>query len=308
MSMLSSRDYEAIVAYDHEHNPKYKAALVIEPSYRVVVLCVYDEKGNSQIKNIWGAGSDAVCFENEIKTEFDYVLYETEIKNAVRTYYLSNKCVDNMISEINRTASDVVNQFSNVVGNTLNVYFESADAVLSDAGIELQKLRIILVGGLANYFPAQVSVRLHYSSAMPMMPDARYGVYNEISDVIEKGLGIIDQKRTRFIDGAVEWSVFSDDGHGNIQRKKLTIAEDGTELDKLARPKFTSKVFVCGEDEIEISSAGSVRKFSVPERFLTDNMGTICLALQYDEEAFWLVVNSGGETEKYPIKVSVKGD
>lgn len=308
MQRLSKQDYEAIAIYDCEKNPGSRAAVVIEPSYGSVALCVHTEKGKCEVANLWNSNSDMICFEDEIKSVYDYKVSETEIKDAVRRYYLTNKGVDSTVAGTGKKASEIMEHFNAGIGNTLNVFFDSADAALADMGMDSKNLRVLFVGNMAQFFPAEVVARLHYSPAMPMMPDSRYGFYEDTAAIVELGNAIIEENRTKHIDGPVEWLVLKRNSEGTPDKLKLLIADDGEKADDLKTPKYTPAVFACSGNELEVSIAGAVRNFTVPDGLLPGGMGMIRLGLQCEDEVFFLIVDANDKSERFPVNIKIKGE
>ena len=307
MQRLSKQDYEAIAMFDYEKNPESRAVVIIEPSYGSVALCVYTEEGKCEAVNIWN-NSDMTCFEDEVKSIYDYKGCEEEIKNAIRRYYLTNKSVDPTAAETEKKASEIMEHFNDRIGNTLNVYVDSADAALADMGLDSKKLRVLFVGIMAKFFPAEVVARFHYSPAMPMMPDSRYCFYENVEAVVEQGNAIIEKNRTKYIDGPVEWIVLRRNSDGKPDKLKLLIANDGEKADDLKTPRYTPSVFACSGNELEISVEGNVQTFTVSDGLLQGGMGMIRLGLQYEDEAFFLIVDAIDKSERYSVNVKIKGE
>lgn len=305
MQRLSKQDYQSIAVYDCEKNPGSSAAIIIDPSCGAVALCVHKGKGQSEIANLWSSNDDTVAFEDEIKSLYDYKSLESGIKSAVRNYYLTNKGMDLTVEGTQKKASEIMEHFNNRIGNTMSVFFDSADAALADMGIDPKRLRVLFVGNMAHFFPAEVVARFHYTPAMPMMPDPRYGYYEDVIAVADLGNSIIEKNRTKHIDGSVEWLVLKRNGE---DRLKLVIAEDEEQVDSLKTPKYTPSVFACSGNELEVSVAGTIQKFTVPDSLLSGGMGMIRLGLICEDDAFFIIIDSGDKSDRFPVNIKIKGE
>lgn len=306
MQRLTKQDYEAIAAYDYEKNPEAKAIIVVEPSYCDAALCICDSDKNVAAVNLWNG--DNTCFEDELKDVLDFRSSEEDIKECIRKYYLTYQRVDNTVSGTQITASQLMELFNKSVGNELEMYLKAADKVLENEGIDTRKIRVIFAGNMARFFPPEAVARLHYSSAMPMMADNKYGHYEHTADAIEQGNRIIEKNKVKLIDGPVEWIVYKRTEGDETQEQRIRIAEDGESVENLRSPKYTSKVFAYNGDELTVSAAERIHKIFIEDNFFPDGFGMIRMGLQIENEKAFLIVDADENTIRNPINIKIKGE
>lgn len=311
MTVLSIQAYEAIAAYDHENAPSYEAALILHPSQSGVWLFTYNKKGAPELLNSWKSDSapdisPIVKYANESKP------FSASINKAIRRYYKYNREIDPPVSELDTTAGELMESFRESVGVSLTPLFDSADAALNDLGISPSGLRILIVGALADYFPAEATVRLRYSSAMPMSPDPRYGIYSELGDIIKAGEAICARNKVKLIRGSVEWNIIQSKGDGSFRDLSLTLAKDGDAVESYSSCVYAEGegVFAVPNDVITISIAGKKTDIPISDRLVDEPMALINVGLQCIDESFSIVLREcgSGRTQMYPIEIELKGD
>lgn len=306
MRRLSKQDYEAIAAYDGDKNPAARAVVVIDPSHCNSALCVCDAKRHFEAVNLWCR--EDICFEDEIKGTFDFKEHEDEIREAIRKYYLTDKCVDKVISGIQKTASALMEQFNKSVGEELETYLKLADRVLENEKIDPAKIRVVFVGNMARFFPAEAVARLHFSVALPMMADNKYGYYEDLAEATERGNAIIEKNKVKLIVGPVEWVVCSKGVDEDPEEYRICLAEDGESVESFAFPKYTPKVFACEGDELTVFVAGKLHKIVLSDSFFSSRFGMLRLGIQFEDEKAFLIVEADGRSERYPVDIKIKGE
>ena len=306
MQKLSKHDYEAIASFDYDKNPATKAIIVVDPSSCNVALCICGSGRNVEAVNLWN--SDDVCFEDEFKDILDFRSSEEDIRETVRRYYLTNKCVDKTVPGTQKTASELMDMFNNSVGNELETYLTAADRVLENKEIDVNKIRVIFVGNMARFFPSEVVARLHYSSALPMMADNRYGYYDNTDAVIEQGNIIIEKNKAKLIDGPVECIVYKKTEDGESEEQRISIVDDGENAENLKSPRYTPKIFAYNGAVLTVSTAEKVHKFIIDDNFFSHGFGMIRLGLRIENDEAFLIVDSDENSRRNPISIKFKGE
>lgn len=310
MEKMTLTDFEAIAAYDYKQNPVYGAVLLIEPLHSSVVLYAYGEKGAPTLLFDRILDNPAPV-QNAIRDLGDWTAHTAAIKKGIQSYYKFGATTDVPIAGPECTASQLMHRYDGAAGNALENAFRGADAKLSAAGISEDKLRILLVGPMATFFPAEATARLHYSSAMPMILDVRYGTYPQIAEIIREGSEICAGLREKYVDGNVEWLLVQADGSGHPRTVSVTLAKDSTNVKDFSEPVFAPipGVLITTGDTVNLTVCGHHSQWPVTAQFLEDRMGMINLGLQYENEGFVLVMQNlvSGKTQRFPMDIKVKG-
>ena len=310
MANLKLTEFEAIAAYDAKQNPAYGAVLLIEPLYASVVLYAYTQ-GNLPTLLFQRILDNPTPVNNAIRDLGDWTAYAAPIKKAIQNYYKFGTNAEVSIAGLNLSASNLMLRYSSAVGNELENAFREADSALAEAGISEDKLHILLVGPMATFFPAEATARLHYSSAMPMLFDARYGTYPQVEEIVLAGAALCAQMREKFIDGSVEWLVTEAGSNYTLRTLPLILAKDSANVKDFATPVFapTSGVLATAGETVNLTVCGSHRQIPVTPQFLEDRMGLINLGLQYENDQFIIIMQNtvSGKNQLFPMDIKIKG-
>lgn len=310
MNALKLTDFEAIAAYDALHNQTYGAGLLIEPLHASVVLYAYAQ-GNTPTLLFERILDNPTPVNNAIRDLGDWTAHTAPIKKAIQSYYKFGTNAEVSIAGLNLSASNLMLRYTSAVGNELDNAFREADSALAKAGISEDKLHILLVGPMATFFPAEATARLHYSSAMPMVFDARYGISPQIDGIISEGTELCARMREKFIDGSVEWLIAEAGANHTLRTLPLTLAKDSANVKDFAAPVFapTSGVLATAGETVNLTVCGSHRQIPVTAQFLEDRMGLINLGLQYENEQFMIVMQNtvSGKKQLFPMDIKIKG-
>ena len=292
-------ELEAITAYDHQTNPTSQAALLIDPSDASVALYTFAATGlpllqYERLTPLSQAASD--LFDER---------HASKIKRAVTNHYRFDCETDPFIEEIGITASELMNKYRAFVGTALDEAFAHVDIALESANIPQEQLRMLFVGSWATFFPAELLVRMHYSSAMPLVSDGRYASYSQTDEPIRQGVSLCQELRAKRLCGPVVWTVLQGE-----RPVSLTLAEDGANAEEFLQCVFadTNGVLLARGGKIMLSVAGKAIPLPVPTRRRAD-LCLVNVGLQYADGQFSVTVKEqdGAFTETYPIDIQIKG-
>lgn len=310
MGAFTLEELEAIAAYDHQKNLGSQAALLIDPSYASVALYSYNPSGLPVL--LFERLSPLVQPVNDVIPSINqWEACASKIKLAIQKYYIYDKEIDPSVAGLSLTASDLMNLYRTHAGDLLEDAFLRADVALNSANIPPEYLRILFIGSMANFFPAEAITRFHYSSAMPMSLDLRYANYPEAVELMREGTAICLRLRTKLICGPVEWMLLQRTADGVPAPLSWTLAKDGANVEEFSEVVFADAidVLICQGSSLTLSVCGNAVQISLPREWFTETIIRITIGLQYADEHFIVVIKDldSERTHTCPIEIQLKG-
>ena len=94
MAGFNRPQFEAIAAFERNDTPDIKAVLIVEPQFSAVALCTFDDGGKAEAYRVWEDGTTDILADSKL----DVKGLGARVKGAVKSYYLTGKAMDNVIT------------------------------------------------------------------------------------------------------------------------------------------------------------------------------------------------------------------
>ncbi len=314
MAKYNKQDFEAIAVYDYKKEANTQAAVVIDPEYSAVALCFYDSKGGIEASTLWNENNSVSIISSMAKVNPDLEEWKASreaMKAALTDFYMTSQTMDSTAFSGSSTlsASALMDLYKQCGGNELDNAVKSANAMLVERAVPLTNIRILLVGDMGAFFPAECIARLCFSPLMPMLPDNRFAVIPDTTIAIVSGNEIISNKKSKKLVDSVEWIIHKLDSQNQLVEYSVCLAEAQTPVDDFVSAVFKDDtVFAANNDQLTVKFNGAQQQLSIPAGFIPEGGALLQLGLVCENESFSLLLKSDRAIEKIPLNVNVRGE
>ena len=273
-------------------------------------------RAGGNIALIWEAGApfDSVhAFEQAmVKTcGISAQFLSDNRRRAARAYrrYLQNERAEDMIAVEGASCVQLEQAFSGVRAAFQNLFGE-VETKLQDG--ELDEIRILTIGSMADNFLAEYCVRERFSSD-PLLPDPLFWELDESEsrgELAERGRKLLEEReaeKPRSFGKDVSLCLINKDGH----EEDIVLARAGQNESELTEPRFTPPFLYLRGEPLRWRINGEILRMPLPGSLLPTDTGadmiSAALVLK-DGSARILLRNERTRTETVETKLPQAAD
>lgn len=314
MVIYKKQEFEAIAVCDYKKEENKQAAVVVDPEYSIVALCVYDQMGNVELSETWNENSNVSVSSAMMGVNSDLANWRNSIpviRNALTEFYMTNQMMDSsfLLNDTSLSASELMSIYKQCGGNDLDNALKSAKDKLAEKAIALTNIRILFVGNMSEFFPGECLARVCFSPLMPMLPDDRFTVIGDTKSAISRGVDLIEKSKCKKIDGRLDWILCGFDSENKVVQRSITLVEDQTPVDAFIHGVFNDElVFAIPNDQITFEFNGVRQNVVIPKGFISEEGAMIQLGLQFEGNGFSLLLKNNESIMMLPLSVNVRGE